>query len=436
MKHTFTKRFGVSFGACVVAATAASCGGDPGQGQDPESATESPTLPAQSAETVGQVRQAAVSSSWLVGSGATGLNTVTADSQLGTDSSSNFAVEVLVHGSRALRLEPANNVIGGYGANGAYAGVTGATIGGGGAAWLANVVTDSGGFVGGGYHNRAGNATGTAGDANQAVVVGGSDNTASGMSSFVGGGLGNKATGSWSFVGAGNYNEARGEGSFVGGGTGNLAGGAYSFAGGWDAQADFDGCFVWADFAGAGPLSCGAANRFVARAAGGVYFYSDSATTAGVKLTPGSGAFAPLSDRNAKKDFVPVKPQQVLARVASMPLSTWTYKSEPGVRHMGPMAQDFRAAFGLGTDDKSIVTVDADGVALAAIQGLNEKVTRLEAENELLRGRLDRLEAGRPPALGATMPGGGFVAAGLGLGAALAIGRQRRSDKRHPRDDR
>jgi hypothetical protein len=53
------------------------------------------------------------------------------------------------------------------------------------------------------------------------------------------------------------------------------------------------------------------------------------------------------------------------------------------------MAQDFRAAFGLGEDDKHIATVDADGVALAAIQGLNQK---LERENAELKARLERLE--------------------------------------------
>jgi hypothetical protein len=49
------------------------------------------------------------------------------------------------------------------------------------------------------------------------------------------------------------------------------------------------------------------------------------------------------------------------------------------------MAQDFHAAFGVGPDDKHIATVDADGVALAAIQGLNQKV---ESENATLRASL------------------------------------------------
>jgi hypothetical protein len=84
----------------------------------------------------------------------------------------------------------------------------------------------------------------------------------------------------------------------------------------------------------------------------------------------------------------------VLAKVAALPLSEWNYKLEgAGRRHVGPMAQDFQAAFGLnGGDDKHISVVDETGVALAAIQGLNAKSERLEAENAALKLRLEKLE--------------------------------------------
>ena len=63
---------------------------------------------------------------------------------------------------------------------------------------------------------------------------------------------------------------------------------------------------------------------------------------------------------------------------------------------MGAMAQDFAAAFGLGEDAKHISTVDADGVALAAIQGLNQKLKdelkRRDAENSELKARLEAME--------------------------------------------
>jgi cell division protein FtsB len=57
------------------------------------------------------------------------------------------------------------------------------------------------------------------------------------------------------------------------------------------------------------------------------------------------------------------------------------------------MAQDFHAAFSLGTDERHIATVDADGVALSAIQGLNQKLEETRAENAALKARLEKLEA-------------------------------------------
>jgi hypothetical protein len=96
------------------------------------------------------------------------------------------------------------------------------------------------------------------------------------------------------------------------------------------------------------------------------------------------------SDRNLKENLQPVNALAILEKVAALPLSTWSYKSQTDtVRHLGPMAQDFKAAFGLGHSDTSITTVDADGVALAAIQGLNQK---LERENTELKARLEILE--------------------------------------------
>ncbi len=90
--------------------------------------------------------------------------------------------------------------------------------------------------------------------------------------------------------------------------------------------------------------------------------------------------FNPTSDRAAKENFTSVDPGEILAKVAALPLSQWNFKQDPAAPHIGPMGQDFRAAFGLGTDDKHIATVDADGVALAAIQGLDHLVENQRAE--------------------------------------------------------
>jgi len=107
---------------------------------------------------------------------------------------------------------------------------------------------------------------------------------------------------------------------------------------------------------------------------------------------------APLckSDRNIKKDIAPVDARQILDKVARLPISTWTYVDEPaGIRHLGPMAQDFHASFGLGADDRTYNSVDAHGVSLAAIQALQrmlaeqeKRIEKLERENRRLEQRL------------------------------------------------
>jgi Chaperone of endosialidase/Stigma-specific protein, Stig1 len=107
---------------------------------------------------------------------------------------------------------------------------------------------------------------------------------------------------------------------------------------------------------------------------------------------------APLcvSDRNQKKNIAPVDAAAILDKVSRLPISSWTYDKEPAdVRHLGPMAQDFRAAFGLGDDEHTYYSVDAQGVALAAIKALNEQLTaqearieKLERENQSLARRL------------------------------------------------
>jgi hypothetical protein len=103
-----------------------------------------------------------------------------------------------------------------------------------------------------------------------------------------------------------------------------------------------------------------------------------------------TGTITPSSDRNLKKNFDSVNPQEVLERVASLPIQQWTYKAEEdAVRHVGPMAQDFHAAFGLGANDTTIATVDADGVALAAIQGLNQKLEREAKEKDCRIAKLE-----------------------------------------------
>jgi hypothetical protein len=97
------------------------------------------------------------------------------------------------------------------------------------------------------------------------------------------------------------------------------------------------------------------------------------------------------SDRNLKEKFTPVDAVQVLERVTRLPISTWNFKTDPAIRHVGPMAQDFYAAFNIGPDDKHIATVDEGGVALAAIQGLNHKLNEKDAEIQAQARQIEKL---------------------------------------------
>lgn len=107
--------------------------------------------------------------------------------------------------------------------------------------------------------------------------------------------------------------------------------------------------------------------------------------TLGAQLGPGATAWSALSDRNAKENFEPVDTAAILHKVAGLPLTEWNYKDDPARRrYIGPVAQDFHAAFGLG-NDRMICTLDTDGVSLAAIQGLYR-------ENQDLKKRVETLE--------------------------------------------
>jgi hypothetical protein len=190
----------------------------------------------------------------------------------------------------------------------------------------------------------------------------------------------------------------------------NSAQGEYSIAAGQNAVAQINGTFVWADsntnvfdpFALAGPQ--GILNSFNVRSTGGFYIATGvNATsgqiTSGIYVAPGGSGWNTLSDRNAKTDFSKLDTTEVLGRLVKMPVLSWRYKSQnASVRHIGPMAQDFNAAFGVGEPDKAgqrkyINSLDEEGVALAAIQGLNQKVDKLQNELQGRDAENQRLQA-------------------------------------------
>jgi hypothetical protein len=99
------------------------------------------------------------------------------------------------------------------------------------------------------------------------------------------------------------------------------------------------------------------------------------------------GTLSQGSDRDRKENIVPVDPAEVLDKVAALPIARWTYKDDVNsTPHLGPMSQDFHAAFELGDDERRIPSIDADGVALAAIQAL-------KTENDALQARVAKLES-------------------------------------------
>lgn len=90
----------------------------------------------------------------------------------------------------------------------------------------------------------------------------------------------------------------------------------------------------------------------------------------------------PPSSRTFKTADGSIDTAALLAAVAALPVEAWRYKPETGLgteTHIGPYAEDFQAAFGVG-DGVTISPTDAIGVCLAAIQALSQKIESLEAQ--------------------------------------------------------
>lgn len=178
-------------------------------------------------------------------------------------------------------------------------------------------------------------------------------------------------------------------------GAGAIASGVASIAIGNASTAGRSGSIAIGDQSADTPVEATAQNQFVVRAAGGTRIYSsDTSLEIGVELRPGESGWYVISDKNRKQEFRALDGNQVLARIRTMPIQEWSYiGSGPRARHVGPTAQDFRAAFGLGTSDLSINTVDIDGINLFAIQQLIERYEMLKSEHEALRNEVSDLRA-------------------------------------------
>jgi hypothetical protein len=313
-------------------------------------------------------------------------------------------------GDRAAVGGGYHNTAGGAGAfvgGGGYDGTTtgsnealgdASTISGG----YANDASDYAATVGGGYANTAsgfratidGGSHNTA-STDSATVGGGNHNTASGVFATIGGGSSSTASGFAATISGGWDNTASGFAATVSGGYTNTASGDYSFAAGCHAKANHDGCFVWGD-SNYGDVTCDVDDAFIVRASGGITMYTDSGLSSGMYLSAGGSSWNAVSDRERKENFQPIDAQELLARLAGIPITTWNYKAQdPSIRHIGPMAQDFNTLVeGLGGEGEEYInTLDADGLALAAIQGLYAQNQALQAENAAQQAQIEALEA-------------------------------------------
>jgi hypothetical protein len=98
------------------------------------------------------------------------------------------------------------------------------------------------------------------------------------------------------------------------------------------------------------------------------------------------------SDRNRKENFAAVDPRQMLEKLMRVPITEWNFKQDE-TRHIGPMAQDFHAAFGVGRDDRHLDSTDTTGVTMAAIQGLYQQLQKKESEIESLKTELETMKS-------------------------------------------
>lgn len=213
-------------------------------------------------------------------------------------------------------------------------------------------------------------------------VAMGSSPTANGVSS-ISLGRGTIASDSSSFA-IGYHTESYGKaaGAF---GFQSLAYGDFSIVFGYRAKADHAGCFVFSDASNYGNTqlytTTSADNQFLVKASGGSYFYTDSDQLSGAYLAAGSGSWSSLSDKNSKENIEEVDYKEVLKKVEGIDVYTWNYISQDeAIRHIGPYAQDIYSAFNFGETDKAISIVDMDGINLASIKALLNKMEGLENE--------------------------------------------------------
>ncbi|MGG7664495.1 tail fiber domain-containing protein [Dyadobacter sp. BHUBP1] len=231
-------------------------------------------------------------------------------------------------------------------------------------------------------------------------------------------------------------------------GENNVASGAASVAMGYHAHTNArQGSFVFGDRSSVDTIRAGVNHSASWRVSGGFRIFTSSNLTTGMTFQSGasvsnwgqsnaviststgaylstSGVWTNVSDVNKKHRFEEISYDDVLEKLRKLPITRWSYKADAAnTKHIGPMAQDFYAAFGLGNDNRSIGTVDADGVALAGIKALEERTRNLAAELESLKAdnaalRQQMKDNGGNSWMG--LAGLGLLAVGLAGGLLMA----------------
>lgn len=162
------------------------------------------------------------------------------------------------------------------------------------------------------------------------------------------------------------------------------------------------GTFVWGDESTTDSVRNQADNEFRIRAAGGVRLRVSAASNGntpgaggnvGCDLTAAVPSWTCASSRDVKTGFREIDEDEVLTRLAEMPVSTWTFSADrQKTQHMGPTAEDFFEAYGLGGSNKSVALQDLSGVALAATKALERRTRELDARTRELDDRTRELE--------------------------------------------
>src|SRR5688572_29449167 len=142
-------------------------------------------------------------------------------------------------------------------------------------------------------------------------------------------------------VAIGNTNTADGQGA-IAIGYRSTADSDYGLALGQRATTNgFDGAIVISDASSTDSLQASATHQFSLRAAGGIRLYTNATKTTGMSMNAGGSSWVVVSDRNRKQDFLSIDGEDMLARIRTLPVTTWRYRDEQdrSVLHIGPMAQ-------------------------------------------------------------------------------------------------